>query len=127
MSYDPDKTNYIDLWEQIADAIQNNLSSEDDDSIFRILLPNFNQFMPLLTDSVISQKQREIDLIRFMRNFKAMIRATNAVCVISVDEELMSKWMVNNLIYLSDAVYKITSFKGKLSYLTNPNPHSYRP
>lgn len=48
-----------------------------------------------------------------MRNLKAMIRATNAVCVICVDEDLLSKNMTNNLIFLADSVLKLTSFKGK--------------
>lgn len=32
--------NLIDTWETISDGIQNSLADENDDNIFRILLPN---------------------------------------------------------------------------------------
>jgi hypothetical protein len=42
-----------------------------------------------------------------------MIRAANAVCLISVDEDLLPKSVFNHLVYLADCVLKLTSFKGK--------------
>ena len=39
------ESNLIDLWENICEQIQNHLEKEDDDRIFRLLLPNFDQFM----------------------------------------------------------------------------------
>ena len=40
-----------------------------------------------------------------------MVRATNCVCLISVDENLLAKFVTDNLIYLADHVIKLTSFK----------------
>mmetsp|Transcript_88179 Transcript_88179/g.121675 ORF Transcript_88179/g.121675 Transcript_88179/m.121675 type:complete len:123 (-) Transcript_88179:51-419(-) len=50
-------------------------------------------------------------MVRFLRNFKAMVRASNAVCMISVDPKLLSKHLEANLIALSDTVLSLTSFK----------------
>ena len=40
-----------------------------------------------------------------------MVRSTNCVCLITVDEDLLSPFMASNLTYLADSVYKVTSFK----------------
>ena len=40
------------------------------------------------------------------------MRSLNGVCLISVDEELLSKSLVNHLIFIADSVFKLTSFKG---------------
>jgi len=50
-------------------------------------------------------------MVRFLRNFKAMVRASNAVCMISVDPKLLSKHLEANLVALADSVYQLTSFK----------------
>ncbi len=50
-------------------------------------------------------------MIRFLRNLKTLVRATNCVCFLSVDEELLSKSLLNHTVYLSDLVLKINSFK----------------
>ena len=42
-----------------------------------------------------------------------MIRSLNGVCLISVDEDILPKSLAQNLIFLSDSLYKLTSFKGK--------------
>jgi len=55
--------------------------------------------------------KEEKDLIRFLRNLKTLMRATNGVCLIQVDEDLLSKHMNNNLFFLADLVMKLTSFK----------------
>ena len=34
--------NLINLWENICEQIQNHLEKEDDDRVFRLLLPNFD-------------------------------------------------------------------------------------
>ena len=39
------------------------------------------------------------------------MRATNCVCLISVDEDLLTKYILNHVVYLSDLLLKITSFK----------------
>jgi hypothetical protein len=52
------------------------------------------------------------EMIRFLRSLKALVRSLNGVCVVSVDEDLLPKSLVQNLIFLSDSVYKLTSFKG---------------
>ena len=50
-------------------------------------------------------------MIRFLRNLKALIRATNAVCLISVEESLLNKNLTANMSYLADQVLQVTSFK----------------
>lgn len=104
MSYSSKDSNFVELWEKIAETIQNNLDTEDDDRIFRVLIPNFEMLIGE------GGKKEQIEVIRFMRNFKAMIRASNAVCLISVDEQLLPKHLVQNLIFLADSVLKLTSF-----------------
>ena len=99
MSYDQEnlETTLVTLWEQICEEIQNNLAQEDDDRIFRILLPNFDQFL------APEPSRRDITaMIRFIRCLKTMIRATNCVCLISVEESLLAPHLVNNLKYLAD-------------------------
>ena len=40
-----------------------------------------------------------------------MVRATNCVCMISVEESMLAPHLMNNLKYLADQVLQITSFK----------------
>ena len=40
-----------------------------------------------------------------------MVRATNCVCLISVEESLLTPFLVNNLKYLAEHVLQVTSFK----------------
>ena len=54
---------------------------------------------------------QQTSLIRFMRNLKTLVRATNCVCLISVQEQLLPRFVANNLVYLADQVLSITSFK----------------
>ena len=75
----------VELWETICGEIQNNLAQEDDNTIFRILLPNFDQLI-----SETEPKTQAINsVIRFLKCLKALTRATNCVCVISVEEQLL--------------------------------------
>jgi len=73
-------------------------------------------------------------LIQFLRNLKALIRSSNAVCLISVDEDVLSKYIINSILYLADSVLKITSFKdfterkigeydGTISIIKQPKLH----
>lgn len=75
-------------------------------------------------------------MIRFLRNLKTMLRASNAVCLIQADEDLLSKFLFNNLFFLSDLVIKLTSFKdhmemkigeydGTLRLLKQPKLHGF--
>ena len=75
----------VELWEAICSEIQNNLAQEDDNTIFRILLPNFDQ---LISDKV-PKTQAINSAIRFLKCLKALTRATNCVCLISVEEQLL--------------------------------------
>ena len=50
-------------------------------------------------------------MIRFIRNLKSLVRASNVTCLISVDQELLSDKIRNNLTYWADSVLKLTSFK----------------
>ena len=50
-------------------------------------------------------------MIRFLKNLKALVRASNAVCIISVDQDLVSPKIFQNLEHLGDIVFKLTSFK----------------
>lgn len=75
----------VELWEAICSEIQNNLAQEDDNTIFRILLPNFDQ---LISDKV-PKTQAINSVIRFLKCLKALTRATNCVCLISVEEQLL--------------------------------------
>ncbi len=111
MKFDAESDNYQELWEKLVEQIQNHLSSENDDRVFRLLMPNFNLFIK-------GDDQREIqDMIRFIRNLKALVRSLNGVCLISVDEDLLPKILVNHLVFLADSVLKLTSFKGKTENL----------
>jgi hypothetical protein len=68
------------------------MKSEDDNTIFRILLPNFDQFYSS------SPKRTDITaLVRFLKNLKTLVRATNATCLISVDINLLDKLVAANL------------------------------
>ena len=82
------------------------MDKEDDDRIFRILLPNFDQFMPAQPT-----RQDISAMVRFLRNLKALVRATNAVCLISVEESLLNQNLTANLSYLADQILQVTSFK----------------
>ena len=46
MEEDEEKRSLVDLWETICEQIQGALANESDDSIFRILIPNFESFLP---------------------------------------------------------------------------------
>lgn len=78
-------------------------------------MPDFHLFLKHASQSLSQDKsallKEEKDMIRFLRNLKSLMRATNGVLMIQVDEELLSKHLFNNLFYLSDLVYKLTSFK----------------
>ena len=50
-------------------------------------------------------------MVRFLKNLKALIRASNAVCIVSVDRELLSPKIFQNLECLGDIVVQLTSFK----------------
>ena len=50
-------------------------------------------------------------MIRFLRNLKTLIRTLNGVCLISFDEDLVSKFLFNNINFIADSVLKLTSFK----------------
>ncbi len=39
-----DQSSLTNLWEAICNEIQNNLEKEDDNTIFRVLIPNFDVF-----------------------------------------------------------------------------------
>ena len=96
----------IDLWESICEQIQQNLADESDDRIFRLLIPSFEMFLPPQPS-----RSQQTEIIRFLRNLKTLVRATNCVCLISADESLLPKFINANLISQADLVLKVTSFK----------------
>ena len=74
--------------------------------MFRLLLPNFDQFM------AAEATQKDIAaMVRFLRNLKTLVRATNCVCLISVEESLLKPHLTSNLRFLADQVIQVTSFK----------------
>jgi len=91
------ETSLVTLWDEIGEEIQNNLASEEDDCIFRLLLPDFNQFL-----ASEPTRKNTTAMIRFLRCLKTMIRSTNCVCLISVEESLLTPHLVNNLKFLAD-------------------------
>lgn len=101
LNYDKSQSSLTELWESICNEIQNNLASEEDNTLFRLLLPNFDLFTANDTSSVI----------RFLKCLKSLVRSTNCVCLISVEEQLLSPIITNHLVALADSVYSITSFK----------------
>eukprot|EP00347_Sterkiella_histriomuscorum_P018973 403343453 len=137
MKYDTQNTNYIDLWEQVCEQVQNHLESENDDRIFRFLIPDFHLFLKnsaSLSDDKSAVLKEQKDMIRFLRNLKSLIRATNGVLMIQVDEDLLSKFVYNNLFFEADLVVKLTSFQdhqemiigeydGTLRFLKQPKLH----
>ena len=50
-------------------------------------------------------------IIRFLRCLKTMVRASNCVCLISVEESLLTTHLLNNMKFLADQVLQVTSFK----------------
>ena len=92
----------VDLWEKMVEVIQNNLESESDDRLFRLILPNIGM---LLENRTVDES------IRFLRSLKSLVRSLNGVCLISVDENLLDKHVKNHLDFLADSVLKLTSFK----------------
>ena len=46
LKYDGETSNLVELWERLLEQVQNHLAEENDDRIFRLLLPNFNLFIP---------------------------------------------------------------------------------
>lgn len=50
-------------------------------------------------------------VVRFLKCLKAMIRATNCVCVISVEEQLLEPLLAKYLVAQADNVWSLTSFK----------------
>ncbi len=49
--------------------------------------------------------------IRFLKCLKTLIRSTNCVCIVSVEEQLLPPQIKNHLVSLADSVLSITSFK----------------
>ena len=115
---DPKSQPLAILWEQICEEMQKSLSSEDDDKIFRVLLPDFNLFVP----QMLEQEAQGLSyfytnsLIRFLKNLKALVRSCNCTCLISVDSGLLpicsdgSSLIQANLQAISDITLHLTSF-----------------
>ena len=127
MRFEVETQTLNELWEKVVESIQNNLSSESDDRVFRLLIPNFHLFIGL-------QGERQQEVIKFLRNFKALLRSINGVCLISVDEDLLPKSFFPHLTFFGDLVMKLTSFKdhqelkigdydGTLKLLKQPRLH----
>ena len=130
---DDQQQTLVTLWERICESVQNYLDQEDDDRIFRLLLPDFDRFIP----SEPSVKDIT-GMIRFLRCLQTLVKATNCVCLISVQESLLQPHLVNNLKYIADQVLQITSFKdhsemkigeydGTLKILKHARVHSFVP
>jgi hypothetical protein len=89
---DKSKGSLIDLWEAVCEQIQTKLKNESDDGIFRLLIPSFQLFL-----GVAPTRAQQTAVIRFMRNLKTLVRATNCVCLISLDESLLPDFVMANL------------------------------
>ena len=107
LKFDSESQTLNDLWERVVEAVQNNLASENDDRIFRILLPNFHMFL----GQKGSEAKRVQEVVKFLRNFKALLRSLNGVCLLSVDEDLLPKALIPHLTFTADLALKLTSFK----------------
>ena len=77
------------------------MAREDDNTLFRIMLPNFDLFIASDTQATV----------RFLKCLRTLIRSTNCVCMISVEEQLLPPTVKNHLVALADSVVSITSFK----------------
>ena len=105
------------LWETICEQMQAKLGGEDDDRIFRLVLPDFNLFIPQLMDQAQAVHQFYTScLIRFLKNLKALVRASNCACLVSVDPGLLpltqgEPRVQANLENLADVILQLTSFK----------------
>lgn len=130
LKYDAESQSLNELWERVVEAVQNNLASENDDRIFRILLPNFH----MILGQNGSEAKRVQEAVKFLRNFKALLRSLNGVCLLSVDEDLLPKALIPHLTFTSDLALKLTSFKdhqeltigdydGTLKLLKQPRLH----
>jgi PAXNEB protein len=69
-----------------------------------LLLPNFHLFR-------VSDKVSDLDVIKFLRNLKSLVKQLNGVCLISLDQDLLSAYLTSHLTFLADSVFKLTSFK----------------
>jgi archaellum biogenesis ATPase FlaH len=69
-----------------------------------VLIPNFN----LLLDGQGSK--RVLEVVKFVRNLKALMHSVNGVCLITVDEDLLPKTFVPHLTLHADLILKLTSF-----------------
>jgi len=105
------------LWETICEGMQQKLENEEDDRIFRLVLPDFNLFIPQLMDQSMALHQFHCTaLIRFIKNLKSLVRASNCTCLVSVDPNLLpltqgQPRVQANLENLADLVLQLTSFK----------------
>ncbi|TNV73412.1 hypothetical protein FGO68_gene145 [Halteria grandinella] len=126
-SFNSEETSLVALWEQIVEQVQNQLASESDDRVVRILMPSFHLF---------SEGRSVKEMVKFLRSLKALVRSLNGVCLISVDEELLSKPLAAHLFYHSDSLISLTSFKdhlesklgdydGTLKLLKQPRIHGF--
>jgi len=90
--------------------------------------------MPEIINDKTERRKNDNEMIRFLRNLKSLVKSLNGVCFISCDESLLTPFLINNIIYLSDLSLKITSFKdyiemeigeydGTLKLLKQPKIH----
>lgn len=91
-----------ELWESLCLEIQNNLADQKDNTIFRILLPNFDAY-------ILQADVNEV--IRFVKSVKVMARSTNCVVLISCEQQLLPQKLQTSLLAQADSVWSLTSFK----------------
>lgn len=82
--------------------MQQMMRDENDDCIFHILIPAVHDF--------VSQFKPNMALA-FFKGLKSLLRSSNAVCLATVDQELISPAFFNSLFAQADSVLKVTSFK----------------
>lgn len=99
------------LWHQLVEKVQSCLKDESDDAVFRVLLPDLNLFVPMMLQNQRLKQQYQNGLMRFVKNLKALVRASNMTVLISVDSNLLDERVQHSLEHLSDTVIKLTSFK----------------
>jgi len=62
-------------------------------------------------DKYSDKRNSDSEAIRFFRSLKTLIRQTNGTLLLTVDESMVSPFLMSNIFYLADSVLKLTSFR----------------
>ncbi|CAI2370676.1 unnamed protein product [Moneuplotes crassus] len=100
-----------ELWESICVQYQDKLESADDESFFRIFLPNFLNLDLYEETSDLEKEYSCKNVIKFLRSLRTLANTMNSVITITIDKEsLKSNALLSYFIKFSDLVLDLKSF-----------------